>query len=413
MKNSDFVKNVLTVFSGSLIAQVVTFVSYPIITRLFLPAEFSDWALFIAATAIVTVVVSARFEQAIMLPTDDKESEELISVSFTIAFINSLITLLVFGLIYFVFLQNQYPTLFWLIPLSVLLGGVNQLVLVWNTRKKKFASNSMNRVAIAGVTALVSIYLGYKIAGPMGLFIGTIAGQVCGLFVFLVRGFQIRHLKLRIPRKVILNRYKKFATFNTPHALLDSFIDNGLILFIGVLFSEQYVAFYAFAMRILKAPVNMIGSALYQNFFQKYSEFTHQKRAILPSLKIYTKSMLLIGIPITLTFIFISPWLFNLIFGEKWSEAGIVSQYLAPWLLLNFIASPISCLIIIFQEQAKAFYITITDLVIRITALAVGAYLDDFYIFLILLSIGVSILLIYAVMWYHQLANRAELNYES
>lgn len=405
-RNSDFVKNVFTVFSGSLIAQIITFVSYPLITRLFLPEEFSDWALFIAASAIITVVVSFRYEQAVLLPESDEESKELISISFALAFLNSFITLLVFGLIYFLFLYQTHPALFWLIPFSVLLGGVNQLILSWNTRNKLFASNSMNRVVIALITALVSIYGGYRLGGPVGLFLGTLIGQVAGLLIFVIRGFDIDLLSFRFPDKALLRKYKKFATFNTPHALLDSFIDNGLILFIGVFFTEQYVAFYAFAMRILKAPVNMIGSALYQNFFQKYAEFVNQRRAILPSLKLYVRSMLIIGIPMMLLFVFIAPWLFELIFGQRWSEAGQVASYLAPWLLLNFIASPISCLILIFQEQAKAFYITITDMIIRIIAVLGGAFFADFYVFLIILSGGVSLLLVYAIYWYHKLAKR-------
>lgn len=64
--NSDYVKNSLKLILGTLFAQILPFVFYPILGRLFLPSDFTLLANFTAIVSIISVLVSCQYRQMIL-----------------------------------------------------------------------------------------------------------------------------------------------------------------------------------------------------------------------------------------------------------------------------------------------------------------------------------------------------------
>ena len=52
--------------------------------------------------------------------------------------------------------------------------------------------------------------------------------------------------------------------------------------------------------------------------------------------------MAYIGLPFMLLLMMLGPKLFGVIFGEAWIQAGEFARWMAPWLYLGFVSSPIS-----------------------------------------------------------------------
>ena len=71
-------------------------------------------------------------------------------------------------------------------------------------------------------------------------------------------------------------------------------------------------------------------------------------------IKMY-KRLLILGAPFFLILFLISPQLFTFVFGDKWLEAGQIAQILVPWLFLNFLVTPVSCLPLIVNKQKQGF----------------------------------------------------------
>ena len=63
-----FIQPVMTLVSGTVAAQVITFAGRPALTRLFTPEEFGVLTLFTTLTVLFGVVGTGRFEDAMMLP---------------------------------------------------------------------------------------------------------------------------------------------------------------------------------------------------------------------------------------------------------------------------------------------------------------------------------------------------------
>ena len=124
---SEFSKNVLTLMTGSTIAQVLPIVFTPILTRLYSPEEFGVFAFYISLVTFLIVFSSGRYEQAIVLPKTDKQAINILSLSFVILFVVTFIlsvTLFFFG--DFVQVKIENPILnnwIWFIPICVFVSS--------------------------------------------------------------------------------------------------------------------------------------------------------------------------------------------------------------------------------------------------------------------------------------------------
>ena len=67
--------------TGTGLAQAIPIAISPILTRLYTPEEFGIFALYIAITAILTILVTGRYELAIMLPKEDEDAVNILSIS--------------------------------------------------------------------------------------------------------------------------------------------------------------------------------------------------------------------------------------------------------------------------------------------------------------------------------------------
>ena len=87
--SSDFIKSVITLVTGTGIAQGIAFLAAPVLSRYYEPEDFTVFALFSATAAILSVVATARYELAIPLPKEDKDAKSLLrcNLSFFLWFI--------------------------------------------------------------------------------------------------------------------------------------------------------------------------------------------------------------------------------------------------------------------------------------------------------------------------------------
>ncbi|WP_310441139.1 hypothetical protein [Sulfurimonas sp.] len=69
---SEFSRNVLTLMTGTTIAQAIPIAISPILTRIYTPEDFLVFALYMAIASILSVIATGRYEMAIMLPKYDK-----------------------------------------------------------------------------------------------------------------------------------------------------------------------------------------------------------------------------------------------------------------------------------------------------------------------------------------------------
>ena len=81
---SEFTRNVLTLMTGTTIAQAIPIVISPILTRIYTPEDFGLFALFIAITSVFGSIATGRYELAIMLPNKDENAINILALGLII-----------------------------------------------------------------------------------------------------------------------------------------------------------------------------------------------------------------------------------------------------------------------------------------------------------------------------------------
>jgi len=365
---SEFSRNVLTLMTGTTIAQAIPIAISPILTRIYTPEDFGVFALYMSVLGFFAIIINGKYDMAIVLPKEEKEAFNIFILSLLITcFISLIITFFIF--IFFekilFYLNNQDIGLFlYLIPLSSFLIGIYQSLYYWLTRTEQFGHISISQIGQSLTTGSSQVSSGYmELLG--GLISGNIIGRVIAILVLLKYFFQEKSLNIKdIQKKLLIKqmmRYKDFPLISTFHSLSEISRLSGTVILISFFFGSTVLGFYALALRILQVPLGIIGSSLGQVLYQKFNTLHNDKRILYPYMKVVVFKLLLIAVPLFFVLYMVLPDLFKFIFGENWYYAGEYSRLLIPYLFMNFIVGPVSHLIMIVEKQKTFFYMALVS----------------------------------------------------
>jgi O-antigen/teichoic acid export membrane protein len=153
-------------------------------------------------------------------------------------------------------------------------------------------------------------------------------------------------------------------------------------------------------MRILQAPMSLIGSSIAQVFYQQSTEYVHEQKQTFPLIKSTIIKAGIIALPVPIILFLLGPEMFAFIFGENWRTAGVYAKFLAPWLYFDFIRATISQYPIIVNRQKKLFFISIIgNLLIALILMYVGLVLKNVEIGFLILSLIMSIFSLILIVW--------------
>lgn len=415
LPKGGFLHNVLTLMTGTAIAQAIPVLISPILTRLYTPENFGLLALYTSLVSMIGVIVTARYELAVMLPEKDEDAVNLGALSLSIAVVISVLTLFVvwyFNASIARFLgKPDIAKWLYLVPIAVLAIGISQVLNYWSTRRNLYRRLAVARVAQSVSNSSVNLGQGFAHMGVSGLIVGNLAGQVLSAGVLI---WQAWPDLLKYRSSVHWDRmahnakvYQDFPKINSLHAFVDILQSSGVVLIISSLFGSAILGFYSFTLRILQAPLGLLGASVSQVFFQKASE-TYKNGGDLRALVRKTiLSLCAIAFPIFLILGFFAPALFSFVFGKQWLEAGTYAQILVPWLFLNFIVSPVSQVPIIVGEQKRGFIFGLIGNSLILLSVIYGGFIANniktgFYV----LSGTISVYYIFFILWLFMISKK-------
>lgn len=408
---TEFSRNVARVAGGSFIAQAITIGLSPVLTRIFSPADFGYYSIFINIAATAGIISTFRYELAVMLPQKEEEAVNVASLSFFISLCYSLAITLILLLggnpLLRLMKATEISDYIFLVGIYVFFFGIAWTLNYWLSRVKMFKELSWGKVAQSGGTAISSILIFYLGWQHGGLIVGAVLGQISAGVLYLI--YFRKDWQRLMPfvswkkMKEMFHRYSHFLTYNTPHAFLNVLQDlivTGIILYyFGAVASGLYFMCY----RILRLPAGLISSSTYQVLFQRISELYPDGRAIQVQIKKVYKQLFLISLVPFGTLLIAGPFLFSLVFGAEWYEAGIYARLLVPSLMLNFIVSPVTAFLLVAKLQHYGIIAAAADIILRTGSLLVGAYFDSIFIGLACLSGCNVLLLLYFGYWIYRM----------
>lgn len=401
----NFSIDVLKLVTGTTFAQILVIAASPVLTRLFSPEAFGLLAIFTSITKVLGVVSCLRYEFAIMLPDDERDAVNLLALCIAIVTGISLLALPFFIIFEPAIVSAlNAPGLtgyLWLVSPFVFVSGLFIALNYWNSRTRRYG-----RLSVARILSSVAITGGQLAAGGAGMATGgaligaSALGQGVGTAVLgaqILRDDRERfanHLSLSHVRAVLV-RYKRFPLFDSWSALLNVSSWQLPSLLLPIFFSPTQVGYYALAFRLIVLPMDLVGSAIQQVFFQRASNAERAGNLGELTESVFTV-LLRIGLFPMLTLALIGQELFTVVFGAAWSEAGVYTQLLAVWAVVWFISAPLSTIYMVQEKQAFGLQINIANFVTRFAALVAGGVLGSAR--LAILLFGVSGIAVYGFL---------------
>jgi len=92
---TEFIKNVATLISGTTFAQAFSVIIYIVLSRIYTEEDFGIFGLYMNILNITIIFSTAKYELAILLPKSDRESVNLLGLSGLISAGVSLILLVI------------------------------------------------------------------------------------------------------------------------------------------------------------------------------------------------------------------------------------------------------------------------------------------------------------------------------
>lgn len=405
---SEFTKNVLTLVTGTTIAQAIPVAISPILTRLYSPDDFGVYALFLSITAIFGSISAGRYEQAIVLPKKDEDAINIFSLGLGITI---LLSVLVFLLVLFFnhffteLLQNEAISL-WLYftPLVIFLFGLFNLLTYFNIRKGEFKDLAKASVIKSVVLSISQLTLGFLKYGTGGLISGQILSQLSSnlkLFLNIIKdkvllaSISIQNIKAQAIR------YKNFPLFSTWAVLANKLSFNLNNILISTLFNLSTLGIYSLVQKVLGMPSILVGTSISHVFLKHATEEKNTYGNCRKSFNKTLKKMFIIGFPIFFIIFFVIEDLFVIIFGEEWGIGGIYAKILVPLFFVRFLSSTLSPVLSIYEKQKSEIYINIILLTV---SLGLILYFNDFMVFLYVYTTASSLCYLSFLLYYYKLS---------
>lgn len=410
----DVYKNTLTLLSGTVLAQIIPFLIYPLLSRMYTPESFGVQSLFLTTVSLIAILASFRLEFALMLPPDNQKANELARTIVSLVTFFSVVMLIVLSISYVVVhaFFHPFPQFDWLffIPFAlfsqICISVTNNML----NRNEAFKETSIISVSQSLASSGLRLALGLMGFLAYGLIWGYLIAQWLMVIWSLVRFSFIRISLKWSSIRLVISEFKQFVCFKTPHAFVNAFAVNLPVYILSYFAGNKEVGLFSIGLTLIQTPLNVIINSLYQVLYQKMSVMHNTGSALFPFLRQYFRKTIVLAIPVFILLFILSEYLISIVFGAKWVEAAVYLKIMLPYLCVYFLVGPLNFIPDIYSLQKKSMYIEFVFTALRASSMMIGILTGNILLGLMLFSLSGMIVGIYTYYWYYQLVKKEEIN---
>ncbi|KAA0889517.1 lipopolysaccharide biosynthesis protein [Pusillimonas sp. ANT_WB101] len=398
----NYWRNVLSVFTGSAVAQLIPVLGALIIARQYGPEEFGKFSAWLGVVVVASTMLTARLEISLVLERDGRFRN---IAAFVVLITTFLLGLLGAGsvAIYYFLIENEYFNNIYLLGLLIpcsILFSLNQIWQSWAAADGRYRELNILRVTQAVCVVVPQIIAGELIASASSLAfafgIGLLASQIVAVKIMTLSIPPLRKWK-----KLTVGywrRHKKFPIYSLPADTINALAIQLPVLIVASRFGAESAGFLALAIRVLGMPLSFLGKAVL-DVFKRQASVAYRDRGECRSEYMRTFFVLSGGSLIfVLSAYFLSEPAFGLAFGAEWLTAGTYSVLLLPMFAFRFVASPLSYIIYIVNKQQVDLFWQIALLLVTVVSLS---YSSSVHGAILLYSWGYSVLyIVYLIISY-------------
>ena len=358
--------SVAKVLSGTIAAQIINFAVAPIVSRIYTPEQFGDFATVGAISALVITIGSLKYELAIPIAESEEDAAGLTRLCMYIGacvacFCAAVIYVAVYTLT--IDLQNVGAGVAsGFVGMLTMLGVAIQTAELRYVRANAYKALAWATVVQVIVQAVMQITLSSIISGPNGLLVGQVAGQTAALAWFLgwrkscsaaaTSGSTSEYKTLRM----LAGKYARFPRYNFGAGLLNSAALQTPQLVVSAFFSPAVAGQFNLANRMIRLPVALVGKAVGSVYMGALSTRQYRSKNGKQIFVYFSGVLLAISFFAAAVLLFWGPDLFAGFFGPQWKMAGQIAAIMTPALMIILVASPLSQTLTIYGRQKTLLY---------------------------------------------------------
>ena len=366
-----------TLSIATVLGQAVQFLGAFVLTRLYTPAEFGTFAVFLAINIVLLPLVCFRYEWAIPIAEDDDEARDLLGLSMT----SAVVTGIAVGLLLHIAVSFLRPAVFesgiagWMMPSALIFIGLSESIRLWFVRKNAFPVLARTRFTVLAAPVMGQIALGAAIGGVNGLLLGYILGHATNALLSIVYCRSVVGDALRrwdaSRLAAAAGKFRRFALFTCPAAMISAVSMQLPIMLMPTLFGSAVAGIYALAQRVVLQPVYLINYSIQTVFWAGAARaFREDPQSVRPRFFDTSAAVALLLVPAFL-FAAFAPSLFALCFGEVWRQSGVYAGILVIPAITYIIANSTNCLHVCGYNKWQTF-IEIGQLLACATVLSIA-----------------------------------------
>ena len=355
--DSKYWRAVAGVFTGSVIAQSIPILGALLIARLYTPDAFGLFSAWLGLVVLLSVLLTGRYEMALVIEEDGPARQRATWATLFITLAVTVLALVAVGLVKLVFpsVLEMYdvPLLLLWAPAALTMAGCN----IWQSlaaAEGEYRKLTLMRIALAGLITVFQVAGGIWSGSPAMLAFAQFAGGAfaLGLSVYWLPLGKRENPFCKLGEMItFLKRRQRFPLYSLPADFINTSAAYLPVLILAHRFGADVAGYLALTMRVLGAPVGLLGRAVL-DVFKRHAATAFRQRGecraeYVKNFKVLSASALLF----TIATLLLSEWLFWVAFGETWSQAGTMAIWLLPIFALGFVASPLSYMAYIAEKQ--------------------------------------------------------------
>src|SRR3989344_1482570 len=349
LRQSEFLKSVLVLMTASVVSLAINVLISPILTRIYSAEEIGDVNLYTRIVIFISTIATVRYELSLPIAKQQLHAFHLYRLTYRIALV-ILTAIGIVGLLYALIRPvGAYSMWFMLL---VIIGAY---LSVWINIGTNWAirTKGFKRISQQRITASV-------VSNGLKWLFGVIGWKTYGLLVSISLGYLASSVVFMIDFVRQKKVYRSYKANKRMRVL-----------------SKEYRQF-----PIMSLPHVMID----------------------------------LGVDLSMASLiiaFYSKAIFAFVFGKEWATSGAYASIMIPWLMLNFLLSPISSLPMILGRQKEALIIGIISgagqLLIFGALPKFSAYFSDSFEHVLWAASGFQSVLLIAVFYvYYRFAKAAD-----
>lgn len=377
---ADFLGDVLKLSISALGGRLLAFAALPLLTRMYTPEDFALLAVYLALINTLAVAACLRLEIAIPIAKTDTEAAELLALALmSVAAVTVLLLLPALLMPETVANWMAAPEMashIWLVPLGVAFAGSYSALQYWATRARRFGQIARTRIGQSGMGVATMLILGWVGLIPLGLLLGNMLNIGAGGISLIASAAkhdnkQFRQIKFQNLYPTFTKNHR-YPLLSTPEALLNVAGAQLPVLVIAA-HSGAEAGFLLLALQVIAAPMTLLGNSISQVYISRAPDEYRTGNIALFTLSVM-RTLIITGVgPLVLAGA-LSPTVFPMIFGTDWTRAGQIATWLIPWMVLQFIGSPVSMALYVTGKQKQTLILTAAGLCFRLGGVLIAMY---------------------------------------